>query len=171
MCRADPTIPHGDRRLSKQWPLHSLKIHMTRVHGAKARARRRRTLQVDGLGYVRAKLFDQANAHVDLSALTRFQKKLLDLSAGGRPISRLQLLDMKEDQEHPERWVPLRGLVPAPIRASAYKLAQLAGVSPQVVLTVLLAYGMEKVADELRRSRSLTDPHLPQIFPKKDDAA
>lgn len=125
-------------------------------------------LEADGIGFVRRAVSERELAQaINLGAMTRFQQMLHARLPRNRA-TRLSRLDKATiatleamDLHAP---VPLpKGLTTAGSAVAIYKLALLAGVTPQTVVGVLCMYGLEHLAQELRASRKAPEAHTPQM--------
>ena len=119
-----------------------------------AKDQHRAAIVPDGLGFLERVLANQKTVQkYNLSVISRFCAALNDMR-GGNPsgkFTRSHKRMLKELQEsETNTLMPFDILLPSTQAGSVLKLAQSVNVSPQSVLCLLVQYGLEHLATELR---------------------
>lgn len=185
--KAERACPQCSRTITG---LRQLALHLER-HKRNAqrdreaeRAAWRRRVAPAGLGFVEALLGDPARAaRLDLRSLRDFEERLFAAHGGRRRLKRLgaSKIALEDALADPTGTSKLSANAPNPTAAVVYRLALLAGVTPGAVTTALIAWGIEKFAEDARALRT-SEPHVerqlvtgeqrrPQAFPDAEEDA
>lgn len=124
----------------------------------------RKRVEPAGLGFVEALLGDPERANrLDLRALRAFEERLFAAHGGKRRLRRLgaSRVAIEDALADPSGTSKLSSNAPNPTAVVVHRLALLAGVAPNAVVTALIAWGIEKFADDARALRTVT-PHVEQ---------
>ena len=137
------------------------------AHHKRVRKEKPFVLEPDGLGFVRRAVTDKEFAiTLNLGALTRFQAMIVKQRPKTRTkrmtrLDKLSLAEFEQMDLHAPINLP-RGTTTAGAAAALYRLAILAGVSPAAVVGVLVCYGFEHLAQELRATRKAPEVPTPR---------
>lgn len=133
----------------------------------------REALKPEGLGWLKS-VTDPTlpSKHPDLTHLSRFQKAVLGKGARRRPAitmgDRIRLADwaqMPPDDVIALRWTPRVTVATAEV---ILKLSISARLSPADMVQILLCYGLEHLAKEMRERGSAPPPRAPERQIPKD---
>ena len=136
-------------------------------------------LKPDGYGYLVKVLQDPKRVYgLNLSALPRFAQSLAQstvLAERNRKLTRRQRAAtrylLERAQSNVDGYLQLNAVqAPGKLIIPIALLAKLSDVSPSVVLCALVAYGLEKLATELRTYRTAPDPYIPDAPVKLPEA-
>ena len=143
-----------------------LKSHVA-MHKAADTRRAKQTPQ--GVAFLEKVLgLPRESALLDLRALRRFEETLFPVGPRrkrGRSNTRADKYAFEAAREHPTEVVELKAYARGATAATIYRLALLAGVSPRAVSSALFVYGLERLADEIRKAKAAPTPHIPVAPP------
>jgi hypothetical protein len=138
-----------------------LELHRKKARNA-ASAVRAATKPV-GLPFLEALLGDPARvASIDLRELRALEARLR--VPGRRRVRRTGLLRqvLLSIDAHPNDPVAVQAQLPPDLARVIYRLAVVAGVSAPSVVAAMLSWGIERFAEDLRKGRAATAPHIPK---------
>ncbi len=145
-------------------------------HVAWMHKRRKRKMQAvlvpSGTGYLQRLLRDPRSANrLDVSALPRFAQMLAQAPHGRRRLRRSARAMLLEAQEHPHDAFRNTLRIPGTIAEPIALLALLGDVPVTVVTSALLAFGLEMLANEVRKYKAVPMPHVPTRPLVEEDSA
>lgn len=159
--RRCPETVNGERCEKVCRGPRALGSHRSAIH-----RKRKRTMQTllvpSGLGYLHKMLRDPRSANrLDVSALPRFAQMLAQGQRSRKALRRSARAILLEAQEHPHDAFRNTLRMPGTIAEPIALLALRADVPMSAVTSALISYGLEMLANEVRKYKVVPAPHLP----------
>jgi hypothetical protein len=159
--RGCPKIVNGERCDKVCRGARALGSHIAWIH--KKRKRKMQAVLVpSGMGYLQKLLRDPRSAsRLDVSALPRFAQMLAQGQRSRKALRRNARAMLLEAREHPHDAFRNTLRMPGTVAEPIAHLALLGDVPVTVVTSALLSYGLEMLANEVRKYKAVPAPHLP----------
>lgn len=181
VCRFEFRHVHGLSRHRAQF--HNGSVPTSRK-AIRARVAQREVIP-DGLGYLTTLFAHDAKSKVDFRAFSKFAEHLNDLLEIKKPHRSQQIINSAVLRVLQNDKIPLHSMnlkIPTRYAIPVYRIWEASGVAPNSVTIALIAYGLEHLAQELKRypiapevpknpQKKLAEPNIkiePKLEPKKE---